>query len=135
MSAADTPIDPSQSSLFGIKEAKRLLYDMVFQSIKDLVKVRSERATNAAGAHLVVLDDDEVMSSEWPKTELGREAIGIIFTGAHPDHVVARIYENPQRILDALKSVDLGESETRVADYSIYGNHEPIEDFAVAPSP
>lgn len=82
-------------SYFKAQGLARLLGDMLKQSLKDIIEHRDNKHAPA----------EVSMSANWPKSECGMMAIEFLMPSASPDRVIARIYQEPEKVLDGFLKV------------------------------
>jgi hypothetical protein len=92
MSNVNTVAELSDLSFFEKKGLKNLLLAMFKQSIKDLI---TDRASKHAPAEIRT-------SALWLNTPAGRDCIQFLMPSASPDQVCAKVYADPQAVLQAM---------------------------------
>ena len=70
----------------------QLLKAMLRQSLIDIIEDRKNGRASA----------ETSMSSRWPETDAGRSSIEFLMPSVSPDRVIASIYQDPDKVLDAL---------------------------------
>lgn len=80
----------------------KLLSAMLRQSLIDIIE---DRKNGRAAA-------ETSMSSRWPSTETGISSISFLMPSASPDRVLARIYQDPDIVLEALNKGEKGIKES-----------------------
>lgn len=109
-------------SFFVDEGLPNLLRAMLKQSIKDILLDRKDARGPA----------DISASARWPDSKVGRDCIEFLMPGVTSERVVAKIYEDPQKVLDAMESVESapGYSSQAVHTFSLDGT--PAESLADA---
>ncbi|MBY0464035.1 MAG: hypothetical protein K2W33_03740 [Burkholderiales bacterium] len=119
------PFDDPEMVYFRDRGLRDLLVLMVKQSLQDLVAATHGKETTYDSR-------EQQYSAEWLRTDGGKQCLQFIMPDVSAETAVARIYENPQAILRALKRVDLGSNEGEGAsgsvDYRLSGGAE-LSDF------
>ena len=116
-------IDDPEMIYFRDRGLKDLLVSMVRQSVQDLVDL-------TVGKKTTYDPREQQYSADWLKTDAGKQCLHFIMPDVSAEIAVARIYENPQAILLALKQVELDSDEgaSSSVDYRLSGGAE-LSDF------
>ena len=116
----EVPADDPEMFYFRERGVRNLLMSMVMQSLKDCVSLAQGRQTTYDIR-------EQQFSADWMKTDAGKRCLSFIMPDVSPDAAVARIYADPEAVLNALErseSGGFGDDDLPLKDYRLNGGAE-----------